>query len=147
MNQLRSSVFALSALSGLLLGALLLGGCGTGGHRPAAGHSPAAGHLNGRFVMEGGALGPGGQQPGERPLSGTVTFATAGQRPVTVQVGASGAFSVLLPPGTYQVSGRSPAIETANGSSGWQERTCSGLVSATVAAGRTTMVMVTCIVP
>ncbi len=124
-----------------MLGALLLGGCGTGGH------SPATGHLNGRFVMEGGALGPGGQQPGERPLSGTVTFATAGQRLVTVQVGASGAFWVPLPPGTYQVSGRSPAIETANGSSGWQEQTCSGPLSATVAAGRTTTVTVTCIVP
>ncbi len=141
MDQLRSSAFSLSALSGLLLGTLLVGGGGTGGH------SPAAGHLNGRFVMEGGALGPGGQQPGERPLSGAVTFAAAGQRLVTAQVGASGAFSVALPPGTYGVSGRSPAIETANGTSGWQEQTCSGPLSATVAAGRTTTVTVTCIVP
>lgn len=148
MNQLRSSAFA---LSGLLLGALLLAGCGTGGHGPATGHSvghgPAAGHLNGRLVMEGGALGPGGQQPGERPLSGTVTFAAAGQRLVTVQVGASGAFSVPLPPGTYRVSGRSPSIETADGTSSWQEQTCSGPLSATIAAGRTTTVTVACIVP
>lgn len=133
MNKLRVPVFALAGL-------LLLGGC-------AAGHGPATGQLRGRLVMEGGALGPDGQQPGERPLSGTVTFAAAGKRQVSVKVGTSGAFSVPLAPGTYQVFGRSPFIETSNGSSGWQEQTCSGPLSATVTAGHTTTVTVTCIVP
>lgn len=142
MNQLRVSA---CALSGLLLGALLLGGCGTAGHSP--GRDVATGHLKGRLVMEGGALGPNGQQPGERPLSGSVTFTAAGKSQVTVQVGASGAFSVPLRPGTYQVFGRSPFIETTNGSSGWQEQTCAGPPSATVTAGHTTTVTVTCIVP
>jgi hypothetical protein len=134
MNKLRVSACALSGL-------LLLGGCG------AAGHAPATGQLKGRLVMEGGALGPGGQQPGERPLSGTVTLTAAGKRRVSVQVGSSGAFSVPLLPGTYQILGRSPFIETTNGGSGWQEQTCSEPLSATVVAGHTTTVTVICIVP
>ena len=96
-----------------LLAALLMVGCaGT------VGQAPVTGHLAGRLVMEGGAMGPGGQQPGERPIPGTVTFTVASHRQVAVQVGTSGIFSVQLPPGTYQVSGRSPSIETSSGSGG-----------------------------
>ena len=40
--------------------------------------------------MEGGPLGPGGKQPGERPMSGTVTVTAAGHQAVTVTVGSSG---------------------------------------------------------
>jgi hypothetical protein len=122
--------------------ALLTAGCAA-----AEGQAPAAaiGHLAGRLVMEGGALGPGGQQPGERPLSGTVTFTAAGHRRVTVQVGASGRFSVRLPPGTYQVSGGSPFIDTSSGNE--QELPCSQPLSAKVTAGHTANVTVTCYVP
>jgi hypothetical protein len=95
--------------------------------------------------MEGGALGPGGQQPGERPLSGTVIFTAAGHRRVTVQVGSSGKFSVRLPPGTYQVSGGSPFIDTSSGNE--QELPCSQPLSAKVTAGHTANVTVTCYVP
>jgi hypothetical protein len=114
----------------------------------ASGQAPAAGHLAGRLVMEGGPLGPGGKQPGERPLSGTVTFTAAGHRRVTVRVGSSGRFSVQLPIGTYRVSGASPAVETSSGSSGKeQELPCSQPLSATVTAGHTSAVTVACVVP
>jgi hypothetical protein len=92
-----------------LLGGLLLtplaAGCAS-----AAAQPPASGHLTGKLVMEGGPLGPGGKQPGERAMSGTVTVTSAGHHPVTVTVGSSGTFSVPLPPGRYQVSGRSPEV-------------------------------------
>jgi hypothetical protein len=123
--------------------ALLTAGCAAAG-----GQAPTTGHLAGRLIMEGGALGPGGQQPGERPLSGTVTFTAAGHRRVTVQVGSSGKFSVRLPPGTYQVSGGSPFIETSSGSGGNEEELpCSQPLSAKVNAGHTANVTVTCYVP
>src|SRR6266699_4619080 len=89
-----------SALSGLLL-AGLLAGCAA-----SAGQPPTTGHLTGRLVMEGGPMGPGGQQPGERPMAGTVTFTSAEHQPVTVKVGSSGAFSVPVAPCQY----RFPAV-------------------------------------
>src|ERR1700742_2549024 len=60
-----------------LLGGLLLTGLATG-FASAAAQPPASGHLTGRLVMEGGPLGPGGKQPGERALSGTVAAPAAG---------------------------------------------------------------------
>src|ERR1700721_4537191 len=98
-----------------VLGALLLTGCAAAGAAEhAAGHptshppARATGHVTGRLLIEGGPLGPGGQQPGERPIPGTVTFTAAGHRPGQVGVGASGKFSAALPPGRYRVTGRSP---------------------------------------
>jgi hypothetical protein len=136
---------------GCALAALVLAGCATAsaqptaptGH-PATGH-PATGHLTGRFLMEGGPMGPGGQQPGERPIPGTVTFTAAGRRPVTVKVGPSGSFSKQLPPGSYQVSGRSPDIEAGSGKP--QALPCSQPASVTLTAGHTTSVDVICYVP
>ena len=93
-------------------------------------------------------MGPAGQQPGERPIPGTVTFTAADHRQVAVQVGTSGTFSVRLPPGTYQVSGRSPSIETSSGSSGSeQELPCSPASSARITAGHTATITVACAVP
>jgi hypothetical protein len=149
MNQLRTYVCVLATL--LSAGCAAASGQTQAASRQAPATSrqaPAAGHLAGRLVMEGGPLGPGGKQPGERPLSGTVTFTAAGHRGVTVRVGSSGRFSVQLPPGTYRVSGGSPAIETSSGSSGKeQELPCSQPLSATVTAGHTSAVTVTCVVP
>ncbi len=126
-----------------LLAVLLMAGCAATG-----GQAPVPGHLAGRLVMEGGPMVPGGQQPGERPISGTVTFTSAGHRQVAVQVGTSGTFSVRLPPGTYQVSGRSPFIETGNGSGGSeQELPCSQPLSAKITAGHTATITVACVVP
>jgi hypothetical protein len=126
------------------LAVLALAGCAATG--TTATGTTATGLLVGQLVMEGGAIGLGGQQPSERPIPGTVTFTTAGHRPVSVQAGSSGRFSVTLAPGQYQVAGRSPDIETV-GSGGQQEQTCSQPLSATVTARQTTTIAVTCIVP
>ena len=121
----------------------LMAGCASAS---AGGPTPSTGHLAGRLVMEGGPLGPGGQQPAVRPIRGTVTFTAAGRAPVTVKVGSSGTFSVLLPPGRYHVSGRSPAIVQADGGDR-TEQPCSQPASATVTAGHTATVTLACIVP
>ena len=136
-----------------LLGALLLTGCTaagaaehTTGHTPA-GTARATGHVTGKLLIEGGAVSPYGQQPGERPIPGTVTFTTAGHRPVSVGVGTSGKFSAWLPPGRYQVAGRSPDIITVTDSGRDLEQTCSQLASVTVTARHTATIAVVCIVP
>jgi hypothetical protein len=103
--------------------------------------------VTGRFLIEGGPVRPGGGQPGERPLRGTVTFAAAGQRPVSVLVGRSGTFSVALLPGTYHVAGRSPAIVEVSGSGAQHETTCSNPLTVHVAGQRTLKIAVTCVVP
>jgi hypothetical protein len=137
-----------------VLGALLLTGCtAAGAAEHAASHAtghPAAratGHVTGKLLIEGGAIGPGGQQPGERPIPGTVTFTAAGHRPVAVGVGTSGKFSAALPPGRYQVTGRSPDIITVTDSGKDLVQTCGGPFSVTVSARHTVAVSVVCIVP
>jgi len=131
------SVFLISGV--LLTG--LAAGCASAGAQ-----TPASGHLRGKLVMEGGPMGPGGKQPGERPMSGTVTFTEAGHQPVTVKVGSSGTFSVPLPPGRYHVSGRSPDIMEIDGGRS-RELPCSQPTSAVVAAGQTSTITLACIVP
>src|SRR5690242_8606928 len=128
-----------------LLGGLLLTGPAAG-CASAAAQPPASGHLTGRLVMEGGPLGPGGKQPGERAMSGTVTVTSAGHHRVTVTVGPSGTFSVPLPPGRYQVSGRSPDVMEIDGGRS-RELPCSQPTSAVVTAGKTATITLTCIVP
>ena len=137
MKPLRMSVFLISGV--LLTG--LAAGCASAGAQ-----TPASGHLRGKLVMEGGPMGPGGKQPGERPMSGTVTFTEAGHQPVTVKVGASGTFSVPLPPGRYHVSGQSPHIMEIDGGRS-RELPCSQPTSAVVAAGQTSTITLACIVP
>jgi hypothetical protein len=137
MKPLRTSVFLISGV--LLTG--LAAGCASAGAQ-----TPASGHLRGKLVMEGGPMGPGGKQPGERPMSGTVTFTEAGHQPVTVKVGSSGTFSVPLPAGRYHVSGRSPDIMEIDGGRS-RELPCSQPTSAVVAAGQTSTITLACIVP
>jgi len=137
MKPLRMSVCLISGV--LLTG--LAAGCASAGAP-----TPASGHLRGKLVMEGGPLGPGGKQPGERPMSGTVTFTAAGHQPVTVEVGASGTFSVPLPPGRYHVSGRSSDVMEIDGGRS-REMPCSQPTSAVVAAGQTATITLACIVP
>ena len=132
MNQLRTCACVLASL--------LLAGCGG-----VAGHAHATGRLAGRLLMEGGAIGPGGQQPGPRAIPGTVTFAAGHQR-VTVSVGPSGTFSVQLPPGRYYASGRSPFITQISGGSE-RQLPCSQPLPVTITAGQTATIAVTCIVP
>ena len=137
MKPLRMSVFLISGV--LLTG--LAAGCAAAGAQ-----TPSSGHLRGKLVMEGGPLGPGGKQPGERPMSGTVTFTAAGHQPVTVKVGASGTFSVPLPPGRYHVSGRSSDVMEIDGGRS-RELPCSQPTSAVVAAGQTATITLACVVP
>ena len=136
-----------------MLGALLLTGCtAAGAAEHGTGHVPsgaarAEGHVTGKLLIEGGPIGPGGQQPGERPIPGTVTFTAPGHRPVQVGVGTSGKFSVWLPPGRYHVAGRSPDIETVTDSGKYLEQTCSQPLSVTVSARHAAAISVVCIVP
>jgi hypothetical protein len=132
-------------MSACLIGGILLTGLAAG-CASAGAQAPTSGHLTGKLVMEGGPLGPGGKQPGERPMSGTVTFTRAGHQAVTVTVGSSGEFSVPLPPGRYQVSGRSPDIMEVDGGHS-RELPCSQPSSVVVSAGNTATLTLACIVP
>jgi len=138
--------------------AVLLAGCGTArAQELATGHShrPAVGRVAGRFLIWGGTLKQ--SQSGPRPIRGVVTFTAAGHRRVKVRVGRSGAFSVSLLPGRYQVSGRSPSVMTvSNGAvvgvhglisgSEW-EAPCSQPLSVTVTVHRTVRATIICLVP
>ena len=73
-------------------------------------------------------------------------FTAAGHRAVTVTAGSSGAFSVPLPPGRYQVAGRSPDIMEVDGGHS-RELPCSQPTSVAVSAGTTTTITLACIVP
>jgi hypothetical protein len=106
-------------------------------HAPAVAHAPASGIVTGKLQIEGGPISPGGQQPGKRPVPGTVRFTSTRQHRVTVRVGNSGAFSVQLPPGTYAVCSRSPAAQGP----------CSQARRVTVTARHTTKIAFTFIVP
>ena len=132
-------------MSACLIGGILLTGLAAG-CASAGAQAPASGHLSGRLVMEGGPLGPGGKQPGERPMSGTVTFTAPRRQPITVKVGSSGTFSVPLPAGRYQVSGRSPDIMEVDGGHS-RELPCSQPSSVVVSAGNTAILTLACIVP
>ena len=134
------------AVTGLLLSGLAAGCASAGGASAGGQVHPGTGHLTGKLVMEGGPLGPGGQQPGERPMSGTVTFTAAGHQAVTVEVGSSGEFSVPLPPGRYQVTGRSSDIMAVDGGHS-RELPCSQPTSVVVSAGITATITLACVVP
>jgi hypothetical protein len=88
------------------------GGPSAGGrqHGGIAQLRPAQGTVKGRLVREGGPLGPGGQQPATRPISGIVRFIGPSGQVTRVKVGRSGAFTVTLVPGIYRVRGSSPAV-------------------------------------
>lgn len=156
MSMLRAVIGAVAVL--------ILAACAAGPshsasqHAAVTGHTSARGMITGRFVIEGGPIGPDGQQPGERPIAGTVLFSAGPGQAVKVRVGKSGTFSVRLPSGTYRVSGRSPAVmQVSNGAvigaggklvSGREhERPCSQPQTVTVMTGRTAGIAVACIVP
>ena len=136
-----------------VLGALLLTGCtAAGAAEYAAGQGTsqpparATGHLTGKLFIEGGPIGPGGKQPGERPIPGTVTLTAAGHRPVTIKVGNSGRFSAWLPSGRYRVVWRSPAIITVT-DSGHEEQTSSPAPPVTISARHVATIALVAIVP
>ena len=136
-----------------MLGALLLTGCTAAGaaeYAASQGTSQpparATGHLTGKLSIEGGPIGPGGKQPGERPIPGTVTLTAAGHRPVTIKVGNSGKFSAWLPSGRYRVIWRSPAIITVT-DSGHEEQTSSPAPPVTISARHVATITLVAIVP
>lgn len=115
------------------------------------------GTVTGSFRRVGGPISFDGTQPAEQALSGTVQFirsrsasGRAQRGPVVivaVRVGRSGNFSLRLPAGRYQVSGRSPSIIEVLQTGAQRETACSGLQSVTVIPSRTLRLAVTCIVP
>lgn len=135
--------------------AVMLTACAVSGPAPNAGlatpmRRPAQGgdgKVVGTFLRVGGPLGPGGTQPPDVPLSGTVQFTAAHRRTVAVWVGKSGRFSVWLPAGAYRVSGSSPSIVGLLASGAEREDTCALEVPVTVLAGRALQVAVICTVP
>lgn len=137
--------------------ALALAGCAASAPPAPARHSkgpvvPALardgeGLVIGTFIRAGGPLGPGGTQPRDRPLRGTVQFLAAHHRMVAVRVGGAGRFSVWLRVGTYRVSGRSPSILEVLASGATRETKCSGSQRIVVVTGRARRITVTCVVP
>jgi len=97
-------------------------------------------------VLEGGPLGPGGQQPGIRPIAGTVRFTGGDHQPVTVRTSSAGVFSVRLPPGRYLVSDSSPSVQLVS-ADGTSRQEWSTPVWVTITAHHTTTITLTSIVP
>jgi hypothetical protein len=86
-----------NAIAVLGAGIMVLAGCGGG---------PDPGHVvPGRFVRAGGPA-PGAPFP----LPGTITARAATGQSFTATAGRDGRFTLSLPPGRYQVTGRSPLI-------------------------------------
>jgi hypothetical protein len=144
------AVLMLTACGGTTgIGATSAGLVATGTVRAGNGTATVTGAatVTGRFLIEGGPMRPGGGQPGERPLRGTVTFSAAGARTVSVPVGRSGAFSVALARGTYHVSGRSPEIMEVSSGGAQHETVCSQPMTVHVTGQHALKISVTCIVP
>jgi hypothetical protein len=114
-----------------LIGLPLAAVCVAGFTAACSALAPADGTLTGHLY------GVGGPAPGApRPWPGTVTVTGPGVRR-DVTVGASGAYSVTVPAGTYTVAGRSPLYESGAG-------VCQAAGSATVTSGRSTKANVLC---
>lgn len=93
--------------------------------------APAGGTLTGHLY------GVGGPPPGlPRPWPGTVTVIGPGLHS-DVPVGASGAYSVMIPAGKYTVVGHSPLYESGTG-------LCQAAGVATVTTGHSTKADVLC---
>jgi hypothetical protein len=158
MNRLTAGASALAVLllaacggttgAGGAAGTMDTSATGTGAATTGtAGTGTGTATVTGRFLMEGGPVRPGGDQPGERPLRGTVTFTAAGEQTVSVPVGRASTFSVALAAGTYHVSGRSPQIMEVSGDGAQHETVCSRPLTVHVTGQHALKITVTCIVP
>jgi hypothetical protein len=122
------------SLVGLAVAALSLAGFTTACSGPA-GPSPADGTLTGHLYGVGGPAAIS-VPPSPRPWPGTVTLVGPGvHRDVTV--GADGTFSMVVPAGTYTVTGHSPNY----GSGAYL---CQTVGEVTVTSGHTTKADVLC---
>ena len=125
-------------VSVFVIAALLLAGCARG----------VFGTVAGTFWGEAGPVSPSGQAAsGPWPLSGMVRFQNASGQTVDVTFGASGTFSVQLPPGTYTVEGITSQLGAAE--PGMSQPPCDlqNLASTQVQAGRTDRITVICYGP
>jgi hypothetical protein len=114
-----------------LFGVVVAAACLAGSIAACSGSGPADGTVTGHLY------GVGGPPPGSpRPWPGTVTLTGGGVRQ-DVSVGASGTFSVMVPPGSYTVTGHSPLF-----GSGTYACQAAGIV--TVTSGHTTKADVLC---
>jgi hypothetical protein len=150
MKAKRETVAAVIA-AGVLLGGGGAAAAGIVGAIPgpgtsAPGHAqhPATGRVAGKFERVGGPVQPGTLQSPVVPLSGIMRLGRSGHDPIAVRVGRNGVFSVLLAPGVYHVSGRTPDI---TGEPGDVPATCSLPGVVTVTGGATRYITVVCAVP
>lgn len=120
--------------------------CGAATGQVVTGTAPA-GTVTGTFVREGGALGPGGQQPAEVRLPGLIQFIGKNKLTFKVRVGHKGTFELRLPAGTYSVVGRTPRILEVEDNGRKRETPCSQPLSVTVTNQHTSKITVTCVVP
>lgn len=100
-----------------------------------------------QFTQPGAATGTfelmGGPAPGVvEQLSGTISFVAASGKKYTTVTAPNGEFSIVLPPGRYTASGRSPKVHV-NG----HEMVCQASGTITVGSDTSTDVLVSCDVP
>jgi hypothetical protein len=118
-----------------LIGLCLAAACLAGLTAACSGQGPADGTVAGHLYGVGGPASAAAP-PSPRPWPGTVTLTGPGVHR-DVPVGASGTFSVTVPPGTYTVTGHSPLY----GSGAYA---CQAAGPVTVTSGHTTQADVLC---
>ena len=127
--------------------ALAAAGLAAASAAPATGPAPPGGTVTGRLLIEGGPFNPRtGQQPGKRPIPGTIRFTSTRRHTVTTWAGSSGTFTARLPAGTYHVSFRTPRILEVS-SNGTSHQTWSSRSTVTVTPRHTTRITLISIVP
>jgi hypothetical protein len=139
------SIRTVAVASGAILALAFSCAAATGATKGTAspGRRAADGIVRGRFERQGGPVGPGGQQPPDVPISGTITFTGRGHLKVSVRAGHTGRFTARLAPGFYAVSGRTPDIEGP----GHKQMVCAYRGKIKVSAGHTRHLTVLCTVP
>jgi hypothetical protein len=130
----RQAVTAFAVLAATLTGLSALAGCAGAASTDAT----PTGTVTGSFEMVGGPVTLSGTTP-SHPLSGTVT-ATSGGVTRHASAGTDGAFTLVVPVGTYTLSGTSPQMDSGQSS-------CTAASPVTVVEGGTTHADIICAVP
>jgi hypothetical protein len=131
-----------------------LAGCGTaaGASGTGARHAqlsseirPVLGTVKGTYELEGGPIGPGGQNPPIQPLNGIIT--ATGRNGHAKAVAKNGHFTMQLRPGTYKLTGWTGAIKEMNGSTVVENGMHCGSATVVVTAHRTAKAALYCYAP
>jgi hypothetical protein len=136
-------------VAGMVVSAAALAAVGMAAASAAPPTRPASpgGTVTGRLLVEGGPINPQtGQQPGKRPIPGTIRFISTRGGTVTTRAGRSGTFTARLPAETYRVSFRTPRILEVN-SNGTGHQTWSSPSTVTITPRHTTRIILLSIVP